>query len=152
MRIAVIGAGILGASVAWHLARRGAAVTVFAEGAGPATAGSFAWINASWGNDAAYRRLRMASMALWPGLAASAPGTGFRSCGGLMWDLPEDDLRAFAAEAAAQGYAARLVGADEARRFEPALTAPPDLALHVPGEGMAEPLSAARALLTRTEV
>src|SRR5262245_50360231 len=47
-RIVVAGAGIIGASVAYQLARRGAAVTVLERsrpGAG-ATANSFAWINA----------------------------------------------------------------------------------------------------------
>lgn len=150
MRIAVIGGGILGASVAWHLGQGGAAVTVFAGPAPGATAGSFAWINASWGNDAAYRRLRMASMALWPALGAAVPGVRYRRTGGLLWDLPEGELRAFAAEAAAEGYPVSLVGEDEARAREPVLRDPPALALLAPDEGMAEP-GAPGALLAASE-
>ena len=146
MRVAVVGGGILGASVAWHLGRGGAAVTVFAGPEAGASEASFGWVNASWGNDAAYRRLRMASMALWPGLAAQVPGTGFRRCGGLLWDLPEAELRAYAGEAAAQGYDVRLIGAEEARLREPVLRRAPALAVLAPGEGMVEP-GAARALL-----
>ncbi|RUW42956.1 FAD-dependent oxidoreductase, partial [Mesorhizobium sp. M8A.F.Ca.ET.021.01.1.1] len=49
-QVIVIGAGIIGASVAWHLTRAGAQVTVIADSApgGVATPNSFAWINASW--------------------------------------------------------------------------------------------------------
>lgn len=47
-RIVIAGAGILGASIAYQLARRGASVTVLerARPASGATANSFAWINA----------------------------------------------------------------------------------------------------------
>ncbi|TCU15825.1 FAD dependent oxidoreductase [Rhizobium sullae] len=49
--VIVVGAGIIGASIAWHLAKADAAVTVIAqETGGVATPNSFAWINASWGN------------------------------------------------------------------------------------------------------
>lgn len=147
MRIAVIGGGILGASVAWHLGQGGGDVTVFAAPRPGATDGSFAWINASWGNDATYRRLRMAAMARWPDLAAKVPGTSYRRCGGLLWDLPEADLRAYADEAAAQGYALQVMDRDAVKRHEPALLTPPDLALFAPDEGMAEPAEAAAALL-----
>ncbi|WP_068297268.1 FAD-binding oxidoreductase [Pararhodobacter sp. CCB-MM2] len=143
MRVAVIGAGILGASVAWHLRRGGASVTVFDAGGTQATPGSFAWINASWGNDPIYRALRLASMELWPTLAAAVPGTGYRRCGGLMWDLPEADLRAFAAEAEDYG---RLVTGAEASTLEPGLVAPPELAFHAPGEAQLEPQPAAKAM------
>ncbi|WP_181809052.1 FAD-dependent oxidoreductase, partial [Streptomyces shenzhenensis] len=50
MTVVVVGAGILGASVAYHLACRDAPVTLIGRGPGPAagaTAGSFAWIGGS---------------------------------------------------------------------------------------------------------
>ena len=46
-RVVIAGAGIIGASIAYHLARRGARVTILEKqrpGAG-ATQNSFAWIN-----------------------------------------------------------------------------------------------------------
>ena len=50
-RVIVIGSGIIGAAIAWHLAKAGAAVTVIEAGdaGGLATRNSWAWINASWG-------------------------------------------------------------------------------------------------------
>jgi glycine/D-amino acid oxidase-like deaminating enzyme len=50
LRVVVAGAGIVGASIAYHLAKAGAAVTVI-DKQGPAThasGGTFAWINATW--------------------------------------------------------------------------------------------------------
>jgi len=62
-RIGVVGAGIVGASIASHLAEAGAQVTVF-DRTGPAagaTRNSFAWINA-FVADANYRDLRLQSL------------------------------------------------------------------------------------------
>jgi glycine/D-amino acid oxidase-like deaminating enzyme len=150
MDVAVVGSGILGAAAAWFLATGGARVTVYEAAPGPgglATPASFAWINASWGNSPAYRALRVAAMADWRDLGAQVPGAAPDWCGGLLWDLPEPDLRAFATEGAAQGYPLIPVDAQGARALEPALADPPAYALHAPHEGMIEPAAAARALI-----
>ena len=61
--IIVVGGGIIGASIAWHLMRAGAKVRlVAAKSGGVATPTSFAWINASWGNPEPYFRLRARSI------------------------------------------------------------------------------------------
>ena len=148
MRVAVIGAGILGASVALHLRQGGASVTIFDAGEAQATPGSFAWINASWGNDPVYRALRLASMDLWPALGAAFPGAGYRRCGGLLWDLPEPELRDFAESVGDYG---RLVDRTAAADVEPGLRALPDLAFHAPGEAKVEPLAAARLMAGAVE-
>lgn len=65
-RVGVIGGGIIGASVAFQLARAGAEVVLFekeAPAAG-ATRASVAWINPVV-NDVAYMRLRLAGMRAW---------------------------------------------------------------------------------------
>jgi glycine/D-amino acid oxidase-like deaminating enzyme len=70
-RVGVVGAGILGASIAMHLAENGAAVLVFEKSApaAGATRNSFAWVNA-FVDDDHYRRLRLASMAAYHRLDA----------------------------------------------------------------------------------
>lgn len=146
--IIVVGGGIIGASIAWHLAAAGAQVRLIAEKTGGvATPTSFAWINASWGNPEPYFRLRTRSMAEWTRLAQDVPGVQLAWCGGLCWDLPREELIIFAREHGKWGYDIRQVSSDEAARIEPALRQAPDLALHVREEGAAEPVAATLALI-----
>ncbi|BBK41556.1 D-amino-acid oxidase [Allostella vacuolata] len=147
--ILVVGAGIVGAAIAWHLARDGARVTLVEAGepGGVATRRSLAWINAGWGAPEPYVRLRVHAMAEWRRLAGEVPSIRVAWTGGLLWDQPPDRLRAWAARHAAWGCAARLVDRAEAARLEPALASPPQLAVHAPGEGAVEPLATALALL-----
>lgn len=148
--IIVVGAGIIGASIAWHLTKAGAQVTVIEAGGlgGIATPASFAWINASSGNPEPYFRLRTRSMAEWKRLAAECPGIPLRWAGGLLWDLPRDQLEAYADEHGSWGYGIRRVDRAEAARIEPILAEPPDFALHVAEEGAVEPAAAATALIS----
>lgn len=147
--IVVVGAGIIGASIAWHLVRAGARVTVLSAGGpgGVATPATFAWINASWGNPEPYFRLRSRSMREWSRLAGELPSVGLSWCGGLCWDMPPRELEAYASQHGAWGYDIRLVDGTEAARMEPALAAPPPLAVHVAEEGVVEPGAAVAALL-----
>ncbi|RUX52928.1 FAD-binding oxidoreductase [Mesorhizobium sp. M4A.F.Ca.ET.020.02.1.1] len=151
--VIVIGAGIIGASIAWHLTGAGARVTVISgSGAGGvATPNSFAWINASWGNPETYFRLRRRAMAEWTRLAKDLPGLPLAWCGGLCWDMPADELEAYAAEHSSWGYGIERVGRDRVARIEPNLTELPELALYVAEEGVAEPVAATRALLADAE-
>ena len=147
-KIIVIGAGIIGASIAWHLQRKGASVTVIAQKiGGEATPNSFAWINASWGNPEFYFRLRHRSMAEWSRLAADLPGLPLSWCGGLCWDMPEAELDAYAAQHHGWGYGIQPVNRATSIMIEPNLANPPDYALHIAEEGAVEPVAAAELLL-----
>lgn len=92
--ILVIGAGIIGATCAYYLAREGARVAII-DSRGPggvATPASFAWINASWGNPHPYFRLRLEAMSEWRRLAAALPNLRISFSGGLCWDLGPDEM------------------------------------------------------------
>ncbi|MFS8049971.1 NAD(P)/FAD-dependent oxidoreductase [Rhizobium sp. BR 314] len=147
-KVTVIGAGIIGASIAWHLQRKGADVTVIAQKAGGvATPNSFAWINASWGNPEFYFHFRRRSMNEWKRLAVELPELPLSWCGGLCWDLPEAELDAYAAQHHGWGYGLQPVNRASSAMIEPSLAEPPDYALHVAEEGAVEPLAAAEILL-----
>jgi glycine/D-amino acid oxidase-like deaminating enzyme len=146
--VVVVGSGIVGASVAWHLARDGARVTVVAEDSGGvATPCSFAWINASWGNPEFYFHFRRRSMSQWRRLADALPGLTLSWNGGISWDLPSDKLEAFAAEHGRWGYGIERIGREQIGAREPYLQKVPELALSVAEEGAVEPVSAARLML-----
>jgi glycine/D-amino acid oxidase-like deaminating enzyme len=148
--VLIVGAGIVGASIAWHLVRLGARLTIVEAGkpGGIATRNSWAWINASWGNPEPYFRLRVCAMEEWRWLERELPGVRVSWGGSLNWELPADKLEAFTAQHSAWGYDIRRVDRIEARRIEPNLAELPDLAVHAPGEGAVEPLAAARRLLS----
>jgi glycine/D-amino acid oxidase-like deaminating enzyme len=151
--VVVVGAGIVGASIAWHLALSGASVTVIdaEEVGGVATRNSFAWINASFGNPEPYFRLRIRAMALWRQLGAAVRAIPLAWTGGLCFNLSRVDLDAYAREHSRWGYGIHRVDRTEAARLEPYLATPPDIAIHVPWEGAVEPAAAAQALLTDAE-
>lgn len=147
-RVIVVGAGIIGASIAWHLSRQGAVVTILAgKSGGEATPNSFAWINAGWGNPEPYYRLRMRSIQAWKRIAEALPSIPLSWCGGLCWDLPPGQLEAYAVEHGGWGYDIQPVDRQQSAIIEPNLIEPPAFALHARIEGTVEPVAATRIML-----
>ena len=74
LKVIVVGAGIIGASIAYHLAKSGVQVTVIDQEApaSHASRGTFAWINATWPKQPhAYHTLNQESVANWYDLQKS---------------------------------------------------------------------------------
>ncbi len=154
-RVLVIGAGILGASIAYHLARAGARVTVLEKAAEPATEAtgkSFAWINASFGNPRLYFDLRMLCIQEFHRLQRELGGALEINWGGsLLW---EEDWAALEVQAARHrnwGYPLREVDRESFRALEPAVADPPERALLCEAEGSLDPVAATRALCAAAE-
>jgi glycine/D-amino acid oxidase-like deaminating enzyme len=153
-KILIVGSGIIGASLAYHLAAKHADVTVLDTNVsvgGLATPNTWAWINASWGNPEPYVRLRMAAMAMWRPLAAVHPKLAVNWCGGLLWDLGEAEIAEYVRHQAAMGYEVRLVDHIEAARLEPHIIEPPKLAAYSNVEGMIEPSDAVNGFVQAAE-
>jgi len=152
--VLVVGAGLIGASIAYHLARRGARVTVVDRGvpAGEATEKSFAWINASHGNPKPYYDLRLHAMLEYRRLQDELGGAlaiNWNGC--LDYDEDPETLRRMVREHAAWGYAIHLVERAEIEEMEPNLFEPPDLAAFSAFEGSVDPVDMTRVLLAAAE-
>ncbi len=146
--VAVIGGGVVGAAVTYHLARQGARVTLLDAGEPGAgtSAASFAWLNSHHKEPRHYHDLNVAGMAEHAALArefAAAPWLHFD--GGLEWaTTPEGNaaLRRHAARLNEWGYPVEPVSPERAtRELEPGLRLDPaavEEVWYTPGEGCAD--------------
>ena len=158
--ISIIGAGLVGLSVAWRLSQRGARVVVHEAGAagGGAShvaAGMLAPVAEAEVGEAGRRLLDMSvrSLELWPAFAAElleATGVdvGLRF-GSLLVARDADGAEALERELAfrtARGLAVERLLPSAARRLEPALAPTLRLALDIPGDASVDPRAVTRAL------
>jgi glycine/D-amino acid oxidase-like deaminating enzyme len=152
MKTIVVGSGMIGASVAYHLVVRGAEVTVVTgdHPGGIATAASFAWINAAPGNSRSYFEFRLKAILDWHRLKDELDGSLKMNCNGSLWW--EDDMKTVeekTRESTSWGYPMRTVSKAEAREREPSLRQHPDRSVYSAIEGSVPPLQTARLLLNR---
>jgi len=121
----VIGAGVLGASVAARLAETGMHVTLLeADQPGRGTSRwSFAWVNSNDKGPRPYHDLNHAGLRAWAQLAPTLDGAAwYRPAGNL--ELATPGLAVCVRRLTGWGYSARLIGAAEAAEIEPALRSP----------------------------
>lgn len=148
-RILVVGAGVIGAAIAYRLAEGGAAVTVI-DGATPASGASgrsFGWINASFSINAHHFGLRVEAMAAHHRLATDLGDTATTWPGTLAWDeAGEAQDRTFTRLSEA-GYPVRRLDRKAFRTLEPDIANPPETALHFPTEGVTDLAALTRRLI-----
>lgn len=155
MRVVVIGAGVMGTTVAFRLAQGGASVTVLeAAHVGGGTSGtSFAWTNANNKTPRAYHDLNVAGMAAHAALRDEFGATPWWHGGGSVeWCAPEE--RAAQAERVRRlqewCYAAEWITPRELAGLEPEidLAAVADAPVaFFPDEGWLDPVVYAQAMM-----
>ena len=147
--VAVIGAGIVGATIAFRLASAGAQVTVIDRGmpGAAATSRSFGWINASFHASPAHFRLRLASLEAWRRLDAEVPDLGLRWTGAISWEFGGTAFDAQVGELASLGYPLRVLDSAGFASLEPQVPAPSARSVLFPGEGAVDAAHAAGRLL-----
>ncbi|MWA08500.1 NAD(P)/FAD-dependent oxidoreductase [Streptomyces sp. BA2] len=143
--VVVVGAGIVGSSVAYHLARRSIPVTLLEQGPAPATGvtgDSFAWIRGSGGHwPGGAKDLREYALADYRRLEQELPQVAVRRTGSLSWaGTPAEDSR--------PGPGQFRIGRSDIAALEPNLRHPPDQAIHTPSDAGVDPTALAHALVT----
>lgn len=140
-RIVVVGAGITGASIAWHLAHLEFEVTIVEQDmpASGATGSAFGWLTAVVKDDAADVLLRRAALADWHRLEEKIPELQINWSGSLSYGVTsgcfvEDET---------------LLNSAEIARLEPALVNPPEQASYAAKDGAVDALKATRILVDK---
>jgi glycine/D-amino acid oxidase-like deaminating enzyme len=154
--VVVVGAGIVGASIAYHLANRGVRVTVV-DGAAPgsgASSHSFAWINAGAKGPSYYHDFNRRSMEMWDRFALGlGVDVGLRWGGKVSWEATAERaqlLQEWVLRAQRWGYPTRLVGPGELADLEPSLSTGPVAAAELsPIDGQVEPQRVVDACMAR---
>ncbi len=127
--VVVVGAGVVGASVAYHTARAGAPVTVLDAGRPGAgvTADSFAWIAASGVRTGPAAALRATATDEYRRVEAELPGLPVTWSGALSWRGEGGPP--------ATGPGQEIVDAATVTALEPNVRQPPEWAIWAPGDG-----------------
>ena len=155
LRVGVVGGGIVGASIALHLARAGAQVTLLekAQPASGATQNSFAWLNA-FVTDAHYRDLRLRSLLAYHELDRRLR-LGITWGGYLNWAGTEAEVTALRANGAQLDHTpnpVRSISATELTALSPALTPGPIAAAFYSGiDGHLDPVKVTTLFLAEAQ-
>ena len=157
-KIAVVGAGVVGASIAFHLSTYGKSVTVFDKGApgSGATGHSFAWLNAFGKLPRHYFDLNHRSMDLWTRFNETlGADVGLKWGGNDTYYSDEEKGRKLLEQCErlqTWGYPIRSITREELSQLEPNLNIGPFYAgIHTLTEGLVIPTKVAEACLAKVK-
>ncbi len=141
--VIIVGAGIVGTSLAYHLAQQNARVTLIDKATKPAndvTEKSFAWIIPGHDVYETYSNLRQQAIADWHRVEDELNGKlKVDWSGALTWHENMVETERIVHELSNFGFQARLVDQQEIRLLEPNLKNVPAQAMFAENEGAIDP-------------
>ncbi|MCC7371451.1 MAG: FAD-binding oxidoreductase [Chloroflexi bacterium] len=159
VEVVVVGSGVIGSSIAYHLARQGRRVLVV-DRSRPAVEPAASWASAGGvrrqGRDPAEARLASESIGRWPSLPDElGADLGYQQGGNLYvgeGDAEAEIVAQFAARQVANGFSdVRLLDAREVHELAPALSETVTAASYSPQDGQADPVLTTRAFAAAAE-
>ncbi len=159
LKVVVIGAGIIGASIAYRLSRREEiSVTVLESGkpGNGASGHSFAWLNAFRKEPESYHHFNRLSMDIWRRYAEELrTDVGLHCRGMLRWENTGEGAKVLnerVKQLQERGYPCRLISVEEMRQLEPGISPGTVSAVSLSEiDGIVEPLKVTDACLQRAE-
>jgi glycine/D-amino acid oxidase-like deaminating enzyme len=157
-RVVIVGAGIMGASIGYHMAKRGAQVMILERDrpVAGASRNSFAWLNAGTKAPRTYYELNMLGMLGWRRLNLEiGSALPIQWGGGVQWtDRVEsaEKYRRGIRDQQREGYSVRLIDGSEVEQLLP--DADPGkiaVASFADQEGTLDPVGATEALLDKAK-
>lgn len=145
-KVVVVGGGIMGACIAWNLAKAGAKVLVLEQHAEPArgaTQWSYGWVGtASVLPSEAPQAFALKQTALreFAALEKELDALPYAVRGALVWGENDEETHQLVAEQQAVGVTMSLVGQDAIRQLEPQLATLPRYAAWAPDDFAIEPI------------
>lgn len=157
IHVVIVGAGIVGASIAYCLSRRDNVNVTILEKSEPglgASGHSFAWLNSFGKDPVGYHNLNCRSMDMWHRFAHGLErDIGFHCGGQLRWENTDEGARALCQRVKRlqeRGYACRAITAAEMRELEPGLLPGTVKAASLSqADGCVEPLKVIEACLEK---
>jgi glycine/D-amino acid oxidase-like deaminating enzyme len=150
LKVAVVGAGIVGSSVAYRLSEGGAEVHLI-DGAEPGsgtTSTSFAWVNANNKLPRDYFELNVAGMREHERLRDDIGGDWLHATGNLIWAKDQEDLEGRVERLRSWSYAAEMLPASTiSEKLEPGAALPEVRIAHFPEESWVDAPALTRTLV-----
>jgi len=143
-KIVIVGAGIVGASMAYHLAKRNQDVTIIERhpsAAREVTEKSFAWIHTTHQVAPEYWHLYDASIAEYHALQQELPELNIDWQGALTWDTPPPRKQLHV----------QTLNKQQLQALEPNLKEYPDEAVFASKEGAIDPIEVTELLLRKAQ-
>lgn len=153
LRVVVIGGGIMGASVAWNLAREGAQVTLLERQNQPAqgaTGWSYGWIGTSSSlpsEHPARFALKIQAMDAYKQLEQHLSTLPIAARGAIVWLPSETETSELITQQRHAGIRIEPLTSSQIAKLEPGLAAPPTLAAWAPDDFSVEPADLTRMLM-----